>query len=159
MTQLSQALKLPRGTMCQELGKYDCNDEAFRVTLGGQEAENMLLYQPLEQAPLTAPIAVDRITLRACTTRVDLDQAKPKEAVLLAPFRAGKDGQPNARWMKATSTRIYESILGRSPTPGETGALTAAYGEVAKASGPKAARDWTALSCFAVASSLENIFY
>ena len=53
-------------------------------------------------------------------------------------------------------------MLNRTPTAFETAQMSRFYGEVAVKDGkpnPNAAKDWVTLSCFATASSTENIFY
>src|SRR4051812_339190 len=79
---LADGLSLPRDQVCKELGKYDCNDQAFKIVLGGVEPYDMRILDPLENASLAAPIAMDRVALHACTTRVMQDIATPASAVL-----------------------------------------------------------------------------
>ena len=156
---LSDGLGVPRESICKEMSQYDCFSDAFRIVLGGVEGPNLLVNSPLEQAPLTAPIAVDRVALHACTARVDLDVATPAQARLL---KGGGRGAPGAAWKQATTLRIYDAILRRAPTADETRRLVAFYDEVAQgrpARSPEVKRDWVILGCFAAASSLEAIFY
>ena len=156
---LASALDMPRDTVCKELGQYDCFRDAFRIVLGGVEAENLGVNVPLEDEALTAPIALDRAALHVCVNRVKLDLDDPKHAVLL---KGAPKGKPGAGWMKSTTANIYDRILSRVPTASETKQLTAFYGQVAVKDGkanPDAAKDWVTLSCFATASSTENVFY
>jgi hypothetical protein len=156
---LASALDMPRDTVCKELGQYDCFRDAFRIVLGGVEAENLGVNVPLEDEALTAPIALDRAALRVCVNRVKLDLDDPKHAVLL---KGAPKGKPGNGWMKTTTATIYDRILSRAPTASETAQLTAFYGQVAVKDGkanPDAAKDWVTLSCFVTASSVENIFY
>lgn len=156
---LSAALDIPRDSICKELGQYDCFRDAFRIVLGGVEAENLGVNVPLEEEALTAPIAVDRLALRACVNRVKLDVDDPKHAVLLKNAPKGKAGKG---WLKSTTATVYDRILNRAPTALETAKMTGFYEQVAVKSGkpnPDAAKDWVTLSCFATASSTENVFY
>ena len=67
LSDLSASLNLPRESICKELGQYDCYTEAFRIVLGGVEPYSLGIAQPIEQASLTSPIALDRVALRVCT--------------------------------------------------------------------------------------------
>lgn len=160
---LSEALNLPRDSVCKELSQYDCVGDAFRIVLGGVEPETLGVDQPLEKAALTAPIALDRVALSACSTRVAKDLAEPASAVLLRPgaLKGGKK-QPDKAWMKATAAGVYDRVLRREATAEEVSRLVGFYSEVsADRTGPAAdsVKDWVALSCFAVATSLEGAFY
>ena len=156
---LSSALEIPRDSICKELGQYDCFKDAFRIVLGGVEAENLGVNVPLEEEALTAPIAVDRLALRACVNRVKLDVDDPKHAVLL---KNAPKGKASKGWLKSTTAVVYDRILNRVPTSSETAKMTGFYDQIAVKSGkpnPDATKDWVTLSCFATASSTENIFY
>ena len=156
---LARALNMPRETVCRELGRYDCFSDAFRIVLGGVEAPNLTVNTPLEEAALTAPIALDRAALHVCTSRVRMDREDPATAVL---FRASASGRPVQAWMETTSNELYGVLLNRDPTKAERARLVGFYKDVATEQGkpnPDAASDWVTLSCFALASSLESIFY
>ncbi len=162
---LSANLNISREDICKELSRYDCMTDAFRIVLGGVEAPNLLVNEPIENAALTSPIAVDRVALHVCTNRVRMDREKPAEAVLLKTGAFGADGRaksPDPKWLNATADAIYGSILMRSPSEREIQNLAAYYTQVADgrpASSAEVAADWVTLSCFAVASSLEAVFY
>lgn len=156
---LSAALEMPRAEICKELGQYDCFNDAFRIVLGGVDAANLALNEPLAQDALTAPIALDRLALHVCVNRVQKDLADPTHAVLLKGVKAG--AKPSPAWMKRTANEIYGRILSRDASPSETAKLVGFYGTVEASPGPAGERvkTWVALSCFAVASSVENVFY
>jgi hypothetical protein len=157
---LSSALEIPRESICKELGQYDCFRDAFRIVLGGVEAENLGVNVPLEEEALTAPIALDRVAMHVCVNRVKLDMDDPKHAILLRQMPKG--GKPSKGWLKSTTANMYDRILNREPTASETAQVVAFYDKVATDGGkanPNAAKDWVTLSCFATASSTENIFY
>jgi hypothetical protein len=156
---LSSALEIPRDSICKELGQYDCFKDAFRIVLGGTEAENLGVNTPLEEEAMTAPIAVDRLALRACVNRVKLDLDDPKHAVLM---KNAPKGKASKGWLKSTTAVVYDRLLNRLPTASETAKMTGFYDQVAVKGGkpnPDATKDWVTLSCFATASSTENIFY
>src|SRR5437868_6815265 len=125
---LSAALEIPRDSICKELGQYDCFRDAFRIVLGGVEAEHLGVNVPLEEEALTAPIAVDRLALHACVNRVNLDLGDPKHAVLL---RNAPKGKASKGWLKSTTATVYDRILNRAPTASETAKLTGFYDQVA----------------------------
>jgi len=152
---LAAALELPRDSICRELSQYDCFSDAFRIVLGGVEPYRIRVVEPQEKASLTAPIALDRLAMHACTRRVEEDVKSPAGAVL---FRATK-ARPDRKWKQQTATVIYDRILRRTPTAEETARLVSFYDAVARKAGSTASRDWTVLACFTVASSLESVFY
>ncbi len=160
---LADGLSLPRDQVCVALGTYDCNDKAFRIVLGGVEPYDMRILDPLENASLAAPIAMDRVALHACTSRVMKDIETPASAVLFkAPAGAAAARAPNKAWMDTTTITIYDRILRRPATNAEKAQMAEFYKTVsAGRSDPVAAieKDWVTLGCFAVASSLENTFY
>ena len=153
---LSSALELPRETICRELSQYDCFTDAFRIVLGGVEPYSIRVVEPVETASLTAPIALDRVALHACTQRVDEDVKTPAKAVLFRPLKARK---PDKKWKEHTVATLYDRILRREATPSEVARMLAFYDTVAKDGSRDAARNWTVLSCFSIASSLESVFY
>ena len=162
---LSANLQIPRESICKELSQYDCVTDAFRIVLGGVEAPNLLVNEPIENAALTSPIAVDRVALQVCANRVHMDREKPAEAVLFKAGAFGRDGRgkaPDKAWLHDTADTIYGAILLRSPSEDEIRALTDFYSTAGRgrpANSVDAAADWVTLSCFAVASSLEAVFY
>jgi len=162
---LSANLSIPREEICKELSRYDCMTDAFRIVLGGVEAPNLLVNDPIEDAALTSPIAVDRLALHVCTNRVRMDKEKPAEAVLFKAGAFGREGRakgPEIAWLNSTADAIYGSVLLRTPSAREVQNLAAYYAQVAEgrsANSPDVAADWVTLSCFAVASSLEAVFY
>lgn len=155
---LSTALEMPRADVCRELGRYDCFQDAFRIVLGGVDAEDLGINEPAQEEALTAPIALDRVALQVCTNRVARDVADPSHAVLLKGAGAGT---PSPAWMRRTVGQIYGRILSRDPTAAETAKLVAFYKTVESSAAPAAdrARNWVTLGCYAVASSTENVFY
>ena len=157
---LSAELQIPREEICKELSQYDCFRDAFKIVLGGVDAADLGVNEPLEQEALTAPIALDRVALRVCVTRVERDLADPKTAVLLrGPIPKG--AAPSPAWMKRTVQGLYDRLLSRDATPAETAQLLGFYQKVAASSSPAdtKVKDWVTLGCFAVASSVENVFY
>lgn len=156
---LSDALGMDRATICRELGRYDCFTDAFRIVLGGAEGPNLLVNEPLEVEALTAPIAYDRVALHVCTSRVEQDIASPVSAVLFRPQdRSGR--KASQAWLTETADTLYGTLLRRDATASERTQLVEFYNDVSRSKSTQdATRDWTVLSCFMVATSLEAIFY
>ncbi len=153
-TDLSRALGLPPDGLCQELGQYDCINDAHRIALGGIEPYQLRFNRPLETIPVTSLMAVERVVLSACGRAVTRDLEQPAEARIFGPL-AG-DHEPEARLRVAAS--LYRRLLGRDAASSETEALLSFFDEVAKTS-PEPERDWAVLACFAVGTSVEALFY
>ncbi len=152
--QLARGLGLDRAQICKEFGEYDCAADVHFIALGGVEPYNLRINEPLPIAPLTAPIAVDRIALSACTTRADLDAATPADAVLFKELASA----PDSAAMRAMGARLYQELLSRDAEPGELDELEAFWNDVQDA-GAAAPAEWAAFSCYAVATSTEMLFY
>lgn len=156
-TDLSEGLGLARLELCQELGRYDCVDQVHDITLGGVEPYKLRINKPLPVAPVTAPIAVDRVALSACDQRAERDFAAPEEAVI---FGEVASGAPDEAKYAAVSARLYERLLQREAEPAEVAALAGFVREVEEEVGAEAApREWATMSCFVVATSMEALFY
>lgn len=156
---LAASLELPRDQVCKELGLYDCYEEAHRIVLGGVEPYRRGIRDPLPVAPVTAPIAVDRVALSACATRVDRDFDNPSEALMFGELAT--TGPTEAQLGQAART-IYERLLRRPATGEEIEELVAFHTEAESALGAtdeEPTREWAIASCFAVATSMEGLFY
>jgi hypothetical protein len=156
---LAAALDLPRDEVCKELGLYDCYDVAHRITLGGVEPYRRGIRDPLPVAPVTAPIAVDRVALSACSTRVDRDFESPSNASM---FRQLAEVGATEATLETSARTIYDRVLRRDATPDEVDSLVAFYDETVEAldgTDQEPAREWAIASCFAVATTLEGLFY
>jgi hypothetical protein len=155
---LAGALDLPRDAICRELGRYDCVDEVHRIVLAGVEPYTLGVREPLPAIAVTAPIAQDRVALAACTERIERDLAA-SEPVFLASMDVDA---PTLGQLEVVGGRFYDRILRRDATAYEISALAQFHSTVTDesgASGATATRDWAILSCFMVATTLENIFY
>lgn len=161
LADLSDGLSIPRDQVCKELGRYDCYTDAFRIVMGGVDPYDLRILEPLDHASLASPIAVDRVALHVCTARVNMDAGAPQEAVLFKPTADAKRA-PDRAWMDATTTAIYDHVLRRAATDAEKSQMADFYKTVARGrnDGPAATeKDFVILGCFAVASSLEAVFY
>ncbi len=156
---LASGLGLRQDEVCTELGLYDCYEIAHRITLGGVEPYNRGIREPLPVAPVTKPIAVDRVALNACATRVDRDFDSPGSALMFGDLATVG---PTEEQLEAAANVIYERVLRRAATLREVGELVAFYDEaVEELDGTEddPTREWAVASCFAVATTMEGLFY
>lgn len=157
---LAQALDLSTQDLCKELGTYDCFS-AHGIVMGGVEPYRLRIDEPLPEAPVTSPMAVDRVVLSACGERAARDFAAPDQAVLFAELAAGADSSAGAALSAdaraAVAGRLYERLLARTPQQAEIDALVAFGDDMTGSTAP--ARDWAQLACYAVATSTEFLFY
>ncbi len=61
--------------------------------------------------------------------------------------------------METALDLLYRRLLSRRALPEEIAKLRGLYAEVTAASEPNPGRAWAILSCFAVATSEESLFY
>ena len=149
---LSTALELPRESLCTELEDFDCVD-VHRIALGEVDAFGLRLFEPLENMPLTAPIAVDRIGLTACGERAALDFASPGQAVSFVEVASGDDSQASR---DAVVRRLYLQLLLREATDREVEQVGNMHDELPEAD---RTQTWAQMACFAIATSTEALFY
>lgn len=153
--QLGRALELERAELCREFGRYDCAGEVHFIALGGVEPYRLRIDEPLPSPPITAPIAVERIALSACAERVSRDAAAPADAVLFAELSESASVDD----LQAIGNRLYRRMLSRDAEPQELAELVTFWEELRADGGPNPHVDWATLSCFALASSTEMLFY
>lgn len=154
---LALALELPANEICAEVGRYDCFG-VHRIPLGGVEPYTLGINVPIEDTTVTTPLAVERIALNGCKNRVDRDLAG--NPVIFHGL--GADGaaiDPAAPVMREMIERLYRSFLKRNPSEVEVEHLRGFYGDVTAANEPRPSRAWAIMSCFAVATSVEMLFY
>lgn len=149
---LANGLGLQEWELCSELGRYDCISDAHRITLGGVEPEVLGIDEPLPNATVSAPIAVDRVAASACAARWTRDQAGP--AVIFGPVL--KEDSKAAREQVAGTlvTRLY----GREATRAELQSLLDLEAAIAPVT-TQPLRDWAVGACVVVATSTEALFY
>lgn len=152
--ELARGLGLERGELCQELSSYDCIGEVHAIALGGVEPYRLRIDTPLPKPPVTAPIAVERVALSACSTRAERDLADVSKAVIFKEMSA----EPTAAELRAMGQRLVEGLLSREAQEDDLNAMVAFYGEL-EGSDDERRKAWATLSCFALASSLEMLFY
>lgn len=155
---LSRALELPRAELCKELSSYDCVEQVHQITLGGVEPYRLGINDPMPVAPVTAPIAVDRIALQSCDRRAELDLEDPQAALVFKAVAQSSEAEPTKESLGQDVNALYDRLLMRDPSDDERRAIVEFWSVVkARSADPK--RDWATLSCFMVATSLEALFY
>lgn len=158
-TDLALALELEPDTMCRELGVIPCV-EAERVALGGSDPLGTGLYAGPARPGLTTPNAVDRLVLAACAERVDRDARGPAEIVtevdLTATLLDADDAATRAAMLVDART-LHRRLLARDPSEAELEILV----DLARpdAGLTPTAREWATLTCFAIGTRTDNLFY
>ena len=158
----AQALGLPPEELCRELGQYSCTDDVHRVALGEAAPYEQGIYEPASQTGATAPLIVERVALSACAGRVDLDLGGAGDPLIfigLAVDSSGNLQDPKSAEATDAIRRLYQRFMLRNPRQDELDGFVALHGEIAAATPSGTAREWATLSCFAVATSLESVFY
>lgn len=159
--ELARALSLPQDELCKELGAFDCF-AIHNIALGGTDPLGAGLYEPLSATTASTPIAVERVTLAACQQRMDIDLASPESAVILrdVPIADGRISDLESDGVTHFVDALYQRGLSRRAKPHEIDALRELYGEMEAANKSDAlARDWATLSCMAVLTTMESLFY
>ena len=160
--ELARTLAAPENAICQELGQYDCFG-IHSVVLGNADAFGSGLYQPLPASTSTTPMAVERVVLAGCSQRAAYDLANPGSAEIFHDLAMNADGtlesvdEPSVA--DAVDT-LYKRGLSRRATQSEIDHLKQLYRDVeSSAESAQAAQDWATLSCFAVLTTMEFLFY
>ena len=149
---LANSLGLQEWELCSELGGYDCIGEAHRITLGGVEPTVLGIDKPLPNASASAPIAVDRVAISACSQRFIKDQAG--SPVIFGPVLK----TDNVAARKEVSESLIRRILARDPEKAEVEGLLDLYQTLTPLS-KNLVRDWSVGACVVVATSTESLFY
>lgn len=157
---IAQALSLSPNEVCTELGQFDCVEFVHTITLGGVEPYVLGVNSPSENTNATTPLAVERVALAACANRVDKDLQAPNEAVLTSGLTF-RDGKLDLGTPGPTSfvENLYRRSLLRNPTERELAHHLELYRAVEADGQDRPGRDWAVLSCFAVLTSEEGLFY
>jgi hypothetical protein len=156
---LALALALDPASLCTELGQASCIRQVHLGPLGGNDPFDTGILLPTAEPLATTPAVVDRLLLSACGQRVALDRAAPpgQAAVFKDLDLNGPAPEPGDARLAATVTELYHRLLARDPSTSELGIV--ADLAVNGSGEPIAAADFTTLSCFAIGSSTEFLFY
>jgi hypothetical protein len=158
---LGAALSLGANEICSELGKFSCTDEVHVVTLGGVAAYDRQIFEPARSTMATTPLAADRVVLAACAERAKRDFAAPDSATLWTGLEltGAQLADPKSKAVKASLDGLYTKLLARHASSNEIDALSAFYATVAAQDSEHPAQTWATLSCYAVGTSVEFLFY
>ncbi len=154
------ALGLPYDVLCKELGLYSCSLFVHPLALGGVDPYVSGLYEPLPFTGVTSPIVVDRVALAGCSQRVKADLATPATAVIFKGVTVvdGKVDASSAAAKTAIDT-LYKRAIQRAPTESEVAHLVQLNADIVVSGKPEPGKAWLTLSCFAVLTSVESLFY
>jgi len=159
---LGRALSLAPNEICNELGTFSCTDTVHTVTLGGVSPYEHQIYEPLRQTVASTPLAADRVVLAACLERAKRDFAAPEGATVWKGVKvdgAGKLAEASTDTVKAAIDGLYAQLLSRHASDAEIAAIRGFYDKVLAGAPAKPAESWAALSCYAVGTSVEFLFY
>ena len=158
---MAKSLGIPFASVCNELGLYPCTTTVHHLSLGGVDAYNIGVYEPLAFTGLTSPIVVDRVALSACTQRVTADLATPSTALIFKAITLDATGKLNvdSAEVKTALDLLYKQVVLRPVTDAEVGHLKKLYADIVATNKPQPGKMWMTLSCFAVLTSVESVFY
>jgi hypothetical protein len=157
----ANALGLPADQLCKELGQYPCTTFVHPIALGGTDPYGVGLYEPLPFTGMASPIVTERVALSACQVRTTNDLAAGAGAVIwkgVAPDAAGKLDIESPAVADAIDALYRRTVL-RHPTPAELAHLKQLYRDIDATGKPAPGQAWMTLSCFAVLTTVEALFY
>ena len=156
----ASALGLPLDGLCKELGLYSCSIFVHPLALGGVDPYGSGLYEPLPFTGVTSPIVVDRVALAGCVQRVEADLAAPGSALIFKGISI-VDGKvdPTSTTARQALDLLYKRAVQRPPTEAELAHLARLNADIVATGKPQPGKSWLTLSCFAVLTSVESVFY
>lgn len=155
---LMRGLSLTREEVCRELGSQSCIRDVHTVALGGNDPFGSGLLRPSTSSLSTTPLAIDRVTLSACSYRARADKrGDPK--VFTALDLSGPVPTPDSQEISETINTLFHRLLARDPKPGESTIIKGLLRNDTEPTEPMTAVEFATLSCFVVASSLESLFF
>lgn len=155
--EFAQTLGLPFASVCLELGQYPCTTTVHGLALGGVDPYGSGLYEPIPFSGVTSPIVVDRVALAACAQRATADIGVPGSALIYKDVAALNDAGSEA--VKQAVVTLYRRALLRDPTDAEVDHLRQLHRDVFAKGKEGPLHAWATLSCFAVLTSTESLFY
>lgn len=154
---LMRALELPEDGVCNELGRGSCAREIHHISLGGADPLHVGLYEPLPDTLVSTPIVLDRVVMSACASRASLDRGGQPVVFTGLDLGAAAAPSPDDEAFAATVTALYRRLLSRDPEPHELTTLEALT--VGDDGEPVSAHDFAVLTCFAIGTSTEFLFF
>ena len=151
---LAYALGLQSTELCNELGQYSCVSEIHTIALLGVEPYDLGFYEPLSETAVTSPIAVERVVIAGCSERVERDMSGGSPLIFTGDLSSAE-----APGVSEAIDTLYKRGLQRRATATELESLQQLYRDIAATGSSDPARDWAKGACFAVLSTLEQLFY
>jgi hypothetical protein len=160
LADLAQVLELEQSELCTEIGGQPCG-AVHAIALFGTDAYQSGVYQPIEASIATSPIAVERIVLSACHQRALRDLDEPSAARLFVGVTVAADGtlDVDAAPVAEAVAELYRRGLLREPKAHERERVLGLHQALVEGGSEEPARDWATLSCFAVLTTMEFLFY
>ncbi len=156
---LARALELGEDELCNELGRARCIDQVHLAPLGGHDPFARGILESSAEPLATTPAVIDRVLLSACGRRASLDREAPRgRAVVFGRLDLGGAApEPSDSAAQEAIRTLYRRLLARDPTREEVAMVAElAVDETGQA---VSAVDFATLSCFAIGSSVEFLFY
>jgi hypothetical protein len=152
---LTRALDLPPGELCNEFGTSPCIRGVHLGPLGGHDVRTGLLESPPEPL-VTTPSVVERVVLSACLARVNKDRAETTAVFGGVDLKASAPS-PASDQNKALVTSFIRRFLARDPSGEELDVL----GTLATGPGGDArpASVFATSVCVALGSMTEFLFF
>jgi len=162
--EIANTLAIAPNEVCNELERFDCISLVHPISLGGVEPYVSNLYEATEDTTISAPMIVERIGLQACYRRYEMDSVAGAEPHLFVSLPTEETGlrlmDVDAPEVEAVITHYFQTILRRSPTAEELNDFKTLYTRIEThpdTSHPVA--EWSQMSCFALLTSIEFLFY
>ncbi len=153
---LAKALELGLDRLCKEVGIYQCTDQAFLTALGGNDPFNKSQYRPAAVTSVMTPIALERVVLAACGTRVEMDLAGDARVFRFIDLSKSSLVGDEAAVVQQIES-LYQRLHARQPSQAEMTAVSELiYDNLGQ---PVSASDFAKLACLVIGSSKEFLFY
>jgi hypothetical protein len=151
---LMRGLDLDKASVCSELGIYSCIDDVHLAALGGNEPFEKSQYEPSREPTATSSIAIDRVVLSACAERVNRDRAGTP-TLFTGLDLDGTSVSDNES--DEVTTTLFRKLLARDPSAAELEKMRMLTED---ADGlPVSGADYAKLSCYAVGTHVEFLFF
>ncbi|SMF68727.1 hypothetical protein [Pseudobacteriovorax antillogorgiicola] len=146
---VAAALNVPKEQLCVEAGQHSCIDKVHLTVLGGNEPFDNGQYERADAPSVLTALAVDRVIISACNTRIAMDKAGTAEVF---KHFALSSASVTAEQARAQGTELYQRFLARDPSKEELDVIANFVSSAGN--GEQAA---LAL-CYAIGTHSENIF-
>lgn len=146
---IAAALDLPKEQVCMEVGQYSCVDKVHLSVLGGNDPYDQGQYERPEAPSIITALAVDRIILTSCNSKIQQEKASTPVVFKFIPLTSPN---VNAVQLESQAVELYRRFLARDPSDQEKAAI-------AKFAQDAGSAEEAALAlCYAIGTQAENIF-